>query len=259
MRAMAIGSFLVFVGMMVTGMVFTGMCHAEVDFDACIAAWLFDENGGDEASDWSGNENHGEIMDANWAEGKFGSALEFDGAGSQVVIQDSDILNVLDEITILAWVHLRRTVTSGTWNALVGKNPYGNGYLMWIQVSSEPSGLVYSPARFDDRSAVQIDTDRWYHLAFTRAADGGMKFYIDGVMVQEAASNAGPIAITPGPLAIGGQSPQVLDGFVDEVILFSNVLEEEDVNQIMERGLEMAAAVSVEGKLATTWADVKAQ
>lgn len=258
MSKLGVNLSVVFISITIISLIFTRISSAEIDLDACIAAWLLDENKGGEAADWSGNENHGEIMDADWAEGKFGSALEFDGASSKVVIQDAEILNELDEITILSWVYLRRVVTSGTWNALVGKNPYTNGYLMWIQVTSEPSGLVYSPARHDDRSGVQIDTDRWYHLAFTRAVDGEMKFYIDGEMVQEAPSNAGPITINPGPLAIGGQSPQILDGFVDEVILFNNVLEEEDVNKIMKSGLEMALAVSAKGKAATTWGTIKA-
>ncbi len=259
MRKMTVNLSVVFISMIIITLMFTGTCHAEIDLDACIGAWLLDENGGDEALDWSGKENHGEISNADWAEGKFGSALEFDGVSSKVVIQDSDVLNDVEEITILAWAYLRRIVTSGTWNALVGKNPYPNGYLMWIQIPSVPSGLVYSPGRFDNPSTVEIDTDRWYHLAFTRNVDGGMKFYIDGELTNESQSNAGPITVIPGPLAIGGQSPQVLDGFVDEVILFNNVLEEEDVNKIMRNGLEMATAVSAEGKLAATWANIKAE
>jgi len=244
--------------MIIITLIFTGACHAKIDLDACIGAWLFDENDGDEASDWTKHENHGEIKDADWAKGKFGSALEFDGAKSQVVIPDSDVLNDVEEITILAWVNLRRGVTSGSWNAIAGKNPYASGYLMWIEVPNEPCGLVYSPGRADDRSAVQLDNDKWYHLAFTRAVDGGMKFYIDGKMVKEAASTAGPITTAPAPLSIGGQSPQIVDGFIDEVILFNIVVEEEDINKIMADGL-MPFAVSAEGKLAATWANVKAR
>jgi len=259
MRKIAINLSVVFISMIIIILMFTGTSHAEIDLNACIGAWLFDEGDGDVAADWSGNENHGEITNVGWAEGKFGSALEFDGASGQVVIPDSDVLNKVEEVTILAWAYLRRGVTSGSWNALVGKNPYSNGYLMWIEVTTEPCGLVHSPGRFDNRSGVQIDTDRWYHLAFTRDIGGGMKFYIDGELSSEAQSGAGAMTVIPGPLAIGGQSPQILDGLVDEVILFNTVLEEDDINRIMKSGLEMATAVSVEGKLATTWANIKAK
>ena len=259
MRKIALELPVVFIGMIVVGLVFTGTSHAAIDLDACIGAWLFDEGSGNVAVDSSGNGNDGDILDATWADGKFGGALEFDGVSSHVTIPDSDVLNNVEEITILAWYYMRRGVTEGTWNALVGKNPYPNGYLMWIQVPSVPSGLVYSPGRFDNPSTVEIDTDRWYHFAFTRAVDGGMEFYIDGELANEAQSTAGPITTIPGPLAIGGQSPQILDGFIDEVILFNVVLAEDDISKIMNSGLEMATAVSVKGKLATTWANIKAE
>ena len=84
-----------------------------------------------------------------------------------------------------------------------------------------------------------------------------MKFYIDGELVNEAQSDAGTIATAPGPLGIGGQSGQMIDGFVDEVILFNTALAEDDVKDIMANGLDPTTAVSIEGKLATTWANIK--
>lgn len=239
--------------------VFTGTCYAEIDLEACFGAWLFDEGEGDVAEDSSGKGNNGEIKGAEWAEGKIGKALEFDGATSRVDIPDSDSLNDVEEITILAWVYLEREVTSGTWNSVAGKNPYPNGYLMWIEVPQEPCGLVYVGGRFDDRSGTQIELEEWHHLAFTRDLDGEMNFYIDGSLVQTAQSSAGPITTIPGPLTIGGQSPQVLDGFIDEVIFFNIVLTEDDIGNIMTRGLEGATAVSSAGKLAARWGQMKSK
>ena len=49
-------------------------------------------------------------------------------------------------------------------------------------------------------------------------------------------------------------------GVIDEVAIFNAVLEEEDIQAIMEQGLEEAlglTAVDLSGKLSTTWADVK--
>ncbi|MBM3212077.1 LamG domain-containing protein, partial [Candidatus Poribacteria bacterium] len=221
-------------------------------------AWLFDEGKGDVAGDISGNKNDGKITGAKWGEGKFGKALDFDGVDDKVDIPDNPILNKLDEITIMSWVYLRREVTSGTWNAVAGKNPYPNGYLIWIQVPREPCGLVYAGGtRFDNRTGVQIELKRWYHLAFTRDVKGEMKFYIDGVLSKVAASTAGAISINAGPLAIAGQSPQTLDGFIDEVIFFSTVLSGDDIKSIAARGLSGATAVTNSGKLVTTWADIR--
>ncbi len=242
----------------VMGAVFTVTGYAEIDLKDCIGIWLFDEGNGGTAGDISDNKNDGKITGAKWENGKFGKALDFDGIDDRVDILDSDSLNGLKEITILAWVYLRREVTSGTWNSLAGKNPYPNGYLMWIQVPREPCGLVYAGGtRFDNRTAVQIDLKKWYHLAFTRDEKGEMKFYIDGALITTALSTAGPISTIAGPLSIAGQSPQTLDGLIDEVVFFNTVLSVDDIKNIMTRGLNGATAVTNSGKLVTTWAYIK--
>lgn len=241
-------------------LIFANISYAKIDQKTFIGAWLFDEGKGDTVKDWSENGNDGKISGAKWIDGKFGKALEFDGATSKIDIPDSDNLNGLNEITILSWVYLRRGVTSGTWNSLAGKNPYSNGYLMWIEAPQQPCGLVYAGgARFDDRSGASLDLKRWYHLAFTRDVKGVMKFYIDGVFINTAASTAGPITTIAGPLAIGGQSSQILDGYMDEVIMFNTALSESDINTIMKNGLERANDVSSAGKLTISWGKAKTQ
>jgi len=86
-----------------------------------------------------------------------------------------------------------------------------------------------------------------------------MKFYIDGDLAKESPSTAGAMTVIPGPVTIGGQSPQILDAFIDEVIFFNTVLEEEDISNIMARGLALAIAVSVAEKLASTWGQLKSE
>ena len=45
-----------------------------------IGVWLFDEGNGKIVKDLSGNGHHGEIIgEVAWADGKFETALEFDG------------------------------------------------------------------------------------------------------------------------------------------------------------------------------------
>lgn len=251
-RFMVLALVFIFIGL------FTGISYAKFDLTNCMGAWLFDEGKGDVAGDISDNKNDGTITGAKWADGKFGKALDFDGVDDKIDIPDNDNYNELDDITILSWVYLRREVTSGTWNALVGKNPYANGYLMWIQVPKEPCGLVYvAGTRFDNWSGVQIELKKWYHLAFTRAENGEMNFYIDGVLVKKSNSASGPISINAGILSIAGQSPQTLDGLVDEVILFNTVLTDADIKSIMTGGLKGATAVTEAGKLVSTWSYIK--
>jgi len=236
------------------GMTFGTVAQAELDLEACIGAWLFDEGKGNKAEDASGKNNHGKIDGAKWVKGKFGQALDFNGKGDFVEIPDSDSLTKdIEEISILAWAHLKRVVTQGTWNALVGKNPYPSGYLMWLEVPAQPSGLVYSPARHDDRANSQLELKKWYHLGFTRAKKGDMKFYIDGKLITEAKSAAGPIATKPAPIMIAGQSGQTFEGLIDEVMLFNQAIDAKAIGQLMKQGFDRAFAVNTREKLAVTW------
>jgi len=235
---------------------FPGIGASEIDPESIVAMWDFDEGDGELLQDRSGNGNDGDLNGPVWEAGKFNTALDFDGQNDSVQVPDSESLNAVDDITITAWVYLRRGVTSGTWNALVGKHPYQSGYLMWIQVPNEPCGLVYSGGRFDNRSGIQLNQDTWYHLAFTRVNSGQMQFFIDGELVKEANSNAGEMTVLNAPISIGGQSPQVLDGLVDEIAIFNTALDEADINHLM-KGFRIALSVSPTDKLATTWANLK--
>ncbi len=254
---MRIFSLCVILGLAV--LIFSTQCDAKVDAKSIVGLWLFDDGKGDTAKDSSGNGNDAKIVNGvKWATGQIGGALDFDGADDVLNIQDNDNLNGLSDITMMSWVYLRREVTSGTWNAIAGKNPYSNGYLIWIQVPRQPCGLVYvGGTRFDDWTGVDIDLKRWYHLAFTRDAKGAMKFYIDGVLTKEGSSSAGPISTIAGPFTIGGQSPQIIDGMLDEVIMFNIVLAESDIKSIMTNGLLKANDVSLAGKFVECWGKLK--
>jgi hypothetical protein len=60
-------------------------CYARIDPESIIGIWLFDEGKGDVAEDSSENGFDGKIMNgAKWVDGKFGDALEFDGADDYV-------------------------------------------------------------------------------------------------------------------------------------------------------------------------------
>lgn len=57
-----------------------GISYAKVDPGSIVGVWLLDEGRGDVVKDLSENKNDGKIVGAKWVDGKFGTALEFDGA-----------------------------------------------------------------------------------------------------------------------------------------------------------------------------------
>lgn len=70
-----------------------------------VAMWHFDENWGDTAFDSSTYNNHGIIHGAMWTEdGMFGTALEFDGVNDYIRVSDEQSLDLIDELTVEAWI-----------------------------------------------------------------------------------------------------------------------------------------------------------
>lgn len=73
--------------------------------DGLVLYLSFNQGSGLQALDSSGNNNHGLVQGAVWnPDGKFGGALEFDGMNSEVVVTDSDSLDLTTAMTLEAWV-----------------------------------------------------------------------------------------------------------------------------------------------------------
>ena len=73
-----------------------------------IGVWLFDEGNGKIVKDISGNEHHGEIVgEVAWADGKFETALEFDGG--HVLVPHADVMN-FGQWTMTAWIKVPKIV-----------------------------------------------------------------------------------------------------------------------------------------------------
>ena len=82
-------------------------CYAEIDPKSVVGVWLLDEGEGEIVVDSSDNGNDGRLFGANWIDGKFGKALDFDGEDDYVEVADDPILDGMPELTLVAWVYLR--------------------------------------------------------------------------------------------------------------------------------------------------------
>ena len=82
-------------------LVFPCINDAAIDPSTAMGIWLLDEGSGDTAYDTSGNDNHGTINGAAWADGKFGGALSFDGEDDFVDCGNSELLR----ISTGQWLH----------------------------------------------------------------------------------------------------------------------------------------------------------
>ena len=246
--------------------VLTASSYGEFDPETCVGVWLFDEGEGDIAADSSGKGNDGEIMgDPAWVDGKFGSALEFDGASSHVSVPDSESLNPTTAITLGAWIYPKGFTGNG--NGLLTKEAQYILGLNWPQSGNAQKlnlwltigGWILFAS--DD----EVPADSWSHVAITY--DGSTKkLYIDGNLVDlgvfngadlqgEIGTSANDILIAQGNTGVGAQA---FEGLIDEIAVFNVALTETDIRDFM-RGWSFLLAVTPASKLTTTWAAVKAQ
>jgi hypothetical protein len=236
---------------------------AEIDLDTCVAAWFFEDDSGKTVNDSSGKGNNGDVEGApKWVDGKFGKGLDFNGAGDQVIVPDSDSLE-LANITMAAWLYIRsypddaRIITQE-----VDGDPYSTYSLM---MSGDGETKLEFRISLDNSrkripSNADIPPEKWTHVAATYDGSKAV-IYINGEVDKEE-PQSGELLTTDNPVYLGGSQfwvPRFFDGIMDEAVLFNVALSQEDIQSLMTNGLSSMLAVSSKGKLISTWAYIRDQ
>lgn len=233
---------------------------AKIDPETAVGVWLFDEGAGDEAEDSSGKENHGTINGADWTDGKFGNALEFDG-GQSVTIDSTPDLQLGDKHTMMVWFY---ATDISQHRMLIAKDAE---YLLRIDRPGEGnkmSTFVHIGGWEPRASATIPDTETWIHYAATydnSANSDQLIIYVNGERANSSTRPGNPVgnanAVEIGKWGGGSQ----FVGIIDEVAIFKDVLTEEDIQTIMDVGLDGAlggvSPIEPRDKLATTWGALK--
>lgn len=272
MRNTAIKTTLLWMSLVVIVLFFTSSTHARIDEKSLVGMWLFDVED-DVIEDSSGNGNDGAIVgQADWTDGPFGGALEFEGGG-HVSIPDSDSLDMTESVTVMFWfANEKKMAAFEDRQAVVGKH-----YLEY-EVGIYPAGAMHTYTNdgtgggYDEGINTGIagklpdgdgdwEIGKWYHMAWT--LDGRQEtVYVNGVLIGEftkpnEGTQAGSHTLDIGQRQ-GGSLP--FTGAVDEVAIFNVALEQEDIQAAFERGLLDAlgrTAVFPVDKLATTWGQIR--
>ena len=189
-----------------------------------VAAYSFNDGSGAQTRDSSGQGNTGTIAGATWTtNGKFGSALSFDGTSSWVTIADANSLDLTTGMTIEAWV----SPSSGTaWRAVVLKETSGGlAYALYsANNGSRPAGYVHTTTDVGVAGTAAVPLSTWTHLALTY--DGAtLRMYVNGILVKSG-SASGAVVTSSGPLRIGGDSVwgEYFRGLIDEVRIYNRAL-----------------------------------
>ena len=227
-----------------------------------VALWLFDDGSGDTLKDSSGNGNDGKLIEGpTWDKGKFGGALKFDANKKQrVKVENSDSLNLTDQVSILAWGLVSDTT----------------GNRRFLEKSTEGSDNQYRLLReggffrFDagpgvSNSRVQspmFKEKEWHHVA--GVYDGKTTaIYIDAKQTASQEST-GKMKPSDGPLFIGTKHPGAPNGdywmgMIDEVAIINRAVTTAELGQAMNGFGQIinTTAVGAAGKMATTWGQIK--
>jgi len=241
--------------------------YAKIDLETCVGMWLFDEGSGNVAKDSSGKGNDGKLVEnPKWVDGKFGKALEFDGAGSYVDCGKGDSLNIPagGSVTMCAWVN-PAVGSTGAWQAIMAKRD-GASYSYGINLVTNNFQVYTSGASGIQGFAYSLPVNEWVYVCGIISADP-TELYIDGELFGGAAKGpgGGVAEVDANPLTIAESfgakaafgNAEIFNGVIDEVCVFNVVLSEDDINEIMNKGLRTIIAVESSDKLAATWASVK--
>lgn len=259
--------FKLIIGLVFVSLVLTSLSYAKLDLESAVAIWLFDEGKGNEVKDFTENGNDGELTNGpEWVEGKFGTALKFDGVDDYVAVSSPGGFPAGSNArTISLWFKWSKVIWPAPGVEIMGYGANANGQRlgMWIDSSH---ALGVETCNYGRVFSWDGDTN-WHHLAVVypegETSTDKFKLYFDGV--SQSGSDIGAaqtLNTASSPLAIGVlPDPKVyyFNGAIDEVAIFNEALSEEDIKNITKRGIVNAAAVSTSGKLAAAWGKIKTQ
>jgi hypothetical protein len=171
----------------------------------------------------------------NGRNGKFGSAINFDGTDDYVEVADSDNLDILDNQNMMIEFWFYRDTATADHTIIAKKNDQttGAGYIVYLDDTNDDINFVAADGTdsFSMNSTTSFTTTGWHHvlIAYDETSDTNSTIYTDGKVDKESTSgtianvNSLANALT---LRIGeesdGTNPH--DGQVDNVRLYRYAL-----------------------------------
>lgn len=150
----------------------------------------FDENSGTALANKGSSALTASMVNSpTWTDGKYGSALNFNGVNQGVDISDVPTANNAS-FTVGMWANI--STLDSTQRALIG-NTGGGQY--WRRINSSGGGLIHidnsdcSGSEFSFNLSNGYFQTGWHHYAFSIAANGAFTVYKDGVVFGTATYN----------------------------------------------------------------------
>lgn len=118
-----------------------------------VGNWLFYNGAGDVLHDFSGYENHGDIIGPKWVDGSFGWGLDFDGVDDRVKLPT---FPTFSEFTVIAWSK-HRSVSDGDMNNIFNLRQ-NNGVILRDEGDGNMYAYIYDGTWTSFSESISNDT-----------------------------------------------------------------------------------------------------
>jgi hypothetical protein len=227
-----------------------------------IAAWPMDEGEGEEIHDASGNGHTGEFLgNPEWDDGRFGTGIRFHGSPDHIEVPDPDHKLTPKNITLVAWINLDNI--TGNHSILEQYDWVGDlGTHAWRTNGAALQFYVIWGVDAPNANGGTLPVNEWVHVAATYDGENILT-WIDGEVAgtavdpQQRDLNPSDKSLSFG---VRGDTKDThwMEGVMDEVAIFDEALSQEEIQTIMNSGLQTTILdVSPLGGLSTAWGRIK--
>ncbi len=176
--------------------------------------------------------NAGKAKHADWAaDGKWGSAMRFDGIDDYVSAGNDGSLNAVN-VTVAAWV--KSSASAQSSYARIVEKIYATSYYLGMDVSGNKfKGIFAAPSSPYGylESTTTMSANTWYYVVATH--DGSMDYlYVNGVRESSQANTAA--LSSSSPVYIGMYTAYAagnFNGAIDEVRIWNRTLSAAEIQQ----------------------------
>jgi len=194
--------------------------------------------------------NEGRAKHADWADGKSGSGLSFDGANDYVSVGNSASLNLTDRITIEMWV---KPNSLSNDPVVLSKDISSSYYIQLLSTGSIQFGIDYAggAGRWLSSWSNVVGTNNWYHVVGTYDKNGGsnnLKIYSNGALVGQGTYTGSAAGNSAELLFSYPYSVNSFNGSIDEVGIYNRSFSASDVLARYNAGRAKHADWNASGK-----------
>lgn len=227
-----------------------------------VVYYSFDKIDGTTFKDDSGNGNDAELVgNGKLVDGQFKKAVHLNGGIVQLSPPTDFIVPISEngQITMEAWFFLN---AHAGYDGIISIEVPGGNCCEFRTMVNPDFNPFWDAGHHADKKLVnfKFELKEWYH--YVLVADGiDGKIYVNGEFIGKQDENFKFPQFNEASIFIGaGESPihhKVEDAIIDEVVIYSKALSEEEVKASMELGVAGVLAVEAKDKLAVTWGQLK--